>query len=51
MRVAEEALDAEILVNNEDTSISRAPRHAAFCKPSYKFNHSFTINSEYLNDF
>ena len=32
MRVAEDAIDADILVNNGDNSISRAPRDAAFCE-------------------
>ena len=36
MRVARDAVDADILVNNGGTSISRD---------------SFALNSEYLNDF
>ena len=32
MRVAKDVVDADILVNNEGTSISRVLRDAAFCK-------------------
>ena len=32
MRVAKDDVDADILVNNGGTFISRAPRDAAFCK-------------------
>ena len=31
MRVAQDVVDADISVNNWGTSISRAPRDAAFC--------------------
>ena len=41
MRVAEDVVDADILVNNGGTSISRAPRDTAFCKFLYKFSDSF----------
>ena len=51
MRVAKDAIDADILVNNRGTSITRAPRDTAFCKSLYKFSDSSTLNSEYLNDF
>ena len=51
MRVAKDAVDADILVNNKDTSISCALRYAVFCKSLYKFINSFALNSEYLNDF
>ena len=51
MWVAKDAVDADILVNNGDTSISRAPRDTTFCKSLYKFSDSFALNSEYLNDF
>ena len=51
MWVAKDAVDADILVNNGGTSVSRAPRDATFCKSLYKFSDSFSINSEYLNDF
>ena len=44
-RVAEDAVNTDILVNNGDTSISRAPCDAAFCKPLYKFSDSFALNS------
>ena len=49
MRVAKDSVDADILVNNGDTSISRAPRHATICKPLYEVSDSFALNSEYLN--
>ena len=32
MQVAKDVVDVDILVNNGGTSISRAPRDAAFCK-------------------
>ena len=51
MRVAKDAVDADILVNNGGTSISRAPRDVAFCKSLQKFSDSFALNSEYLYDF
>ena len=51
MRVAKDVVDADILVNNGSTFISRAPRDAAFCKCLYKFSDSFALNSEYLNAF
>ena len=53
MRVAKDAIDADIFVNNGGAFTSRAPRDAAFCKPcnSYRFSDSFALNSEYLNDF
>ena len=41
MRVAKDVVDADILVKNAGTSISRAPRDAAFCKCLYKFSGSF----------
>ena len=50
MRVAKDAVYAEILVKNGSTDISRAPRDSAFCK-SLLFRDSFTFNSEYFNDF
>ena len=51
MRVAEDVVDTDILVNNGGTSISRAPRGAAFCKCLYMFSDSFAHDCEYLNDF
>ena len=51
MLVAKDAVDMDILVNKSGTSITRAPRDAAVCKPLYKLNDSFALNSEYLNDF
>ena len=50
-RVASDAVVSAILVNNEATSISRAPRDVAFRKSLYKFIDSFALSSEYLNDF
>ena len=41
MQVANVAVDADILVNNGGTSISRATRNAAFCKPLYKFSDNY----------
>ena len=32
MRIAKDVVDADILVNNEGTSISRSLHDAAFCK-------------------
>ena len=51
MQVAKDAVDADILVNNGGTSISRAPRDAKVCKPVYKLSNSFAFNSECLNKF
>ena len=51
MWVAKDVADAAILVNNGGTSISCAPRDAAFCKCLYKFSDSFAHNCEHLNDF
>ena len=51
MRVAKDAVDVDILVNNGGTSISRAPRDAKFYKPLFKLSNSFASNSEYLNKF
>ena len=42
MRVAKDAVDADILVNNGGTSISCGLRDAAFCKHLYKFSDSFS---------
>ena len=42
-RIAKDAVDAGILVNNGLTSISRAPRDAAFCKPLCKFSGSLPL--------
>ena len=42
-RVAKDAVDADILVNNGDTSISRAPRDGAFCTPLKKFIDSLPL--------
>ena len=39
------------LINNGGTSVSRAPRDAAFCKCLYKFSDGFAHNCEYLIDF
>ena len=50
MRVAKDAVHDEIFVKNGSTDISRALRDSAFCK-SLLFRDSFTLNSEYLNDF
>ena len=50
MPVAEDVVDAVILVNNGGTSISRAPRDSAFCKCLYEFSDSFAHNCECLND-
>ena len=38
MRVAKDAVNDNILINNAGASTSRAPRDAAFCKPLYKFS-------------
>ena len=43
MCIAKDAVDADILVNNGATSISRAPRDVIFCKPLYKFSVSFSL--------
>ena len=51
MWVAKVAVDADILVNNGGTSISRAPLNATFCKPLYKFSDSFAFDSDYSNAF
>ena len=51
IRVAKDVVDADILVNNGGTSISRAPRDAAFCKCFYKFSDNFAHDCECLNDF
>ena len=51
MRVAKDAVDADILINNVGTFISRVLRDATFCKSLHKFADSFALNSEYLNDF
>ena len=47
MWVAKDAVDADILVNDRGTSISRALCDAAFCKPLYKSSDSFALDSEY----
>ena len=51
MRVAKSAVDADILVNNGGTSISRTLRDALFYKPLYESSDSFALNSEYSDDF
>ena len=51
MRVAEDVVDADILVNNGGTSISRGLHDAALCKCLYKFSDSFACTCECLNDF
>ena len=51
MRVAKDAVDTDILINNEDTSTPHVPCDAVFSKSLYKFSDSFALNSEYLSDF
>ena len=51
MRVAKDAVNADILVNNGGASTSPALHDAPFCKPLYMFSDSSALNSEYLDDF